>query len=144
MSAAPGPLLPPAASRVIRRGLSYNLSDMAGNSQLEIDIRRESELTVVSLGGELDLASAPALQEAVGDGSIAGAKRVVLDLDRLAFIDSTGLRVILAVRELCIGRGQELAVTQGSPQVQRLLSITGVSSHLNVVPSSENGAPPGA
>ena len=44
-------------------------------------------------------------------------KTVVLDLQQLTFLDSTGLRIILAARELCWRRGQEFAVTPGSQQV---------------------------
>jgi len=60
----------------------------------------------------------------------------VLDLQQLTFLDSTGLRIILAARELCWRRGQEFAVTPGSPQVQRLLSVTGVGEHLRTIASA--------
>jgi anti-anti-sigma regulatory factor len=43
------------------------------------------------------------------------------------------LRVILAVRKLCAERGQEIAVTPGSQQVERLLSVTGVADHLRTI-----------
>jgi hypothetical protein len=41
--------------------------------------------------------------------------------------------VILAVRKLCAEREQELAVTPGSPQVERLLTVTGVADHLRTI-----------
>ncbi len=62
---------------------------------------------------------------------------MVLDLKQLDFIDSTGLRIILAARKLCSERDQELAVTEGSPQVERLLSVTGMGEHLRTVRSDE-------
>ncbi len=57
----------------------------------------------------------------------------MLDLRRLSFVDSTGLRIILAARNRCLERGQQLAVTRGSEQVERLLSVTGMADHLLTV-----------
>ncbi len=110
---------------------------MGAPAQLKVDLRQESDRVVVSLDGELDMANAPRLQSAIEDEQLAGAKTVVLDLQQLSFLDSTGLRVILAARELCWRRGQEFAVTPGSPQVQRLLSVTGVGEHLRTIASAD-------
>src|SRR3954465_827785 len=101
--------------------------------QLQIDVRQEPDRVVLVLEGELDMASAPLLQSAIEGVELDGKRMVVLDLQQLQFIDSTGLRVILAVRKLCATRGQELAVTPGSPQVERLLSVTGVAEHLRTI-----------
>lgn len=109
---------------------------MGAPEQLHIDVRQESDGVVISLTGELDLAHAAMLQGAVEGEQAAAAKTLVLDLQELTFLDSTGLRAILSARELCWRRGQEFAVTQGSPQVQRLLSVTGVGEHLRTVASA--------
>lgn len=107
-----------------------------GVEHLQIEVRREPDRAVVSLHGELDLASAPLLQSEIesipsDDGAL------VLDLEGLEFIDSTGLRIILAAHERSRERGQEFAVTRGSQQVQRLLSITRVGEHLRIVESPD-------
>ena len=104
--------------------------------QLRIEMTPQTEGVVFTLTGELDLAHAPLLQDAVEGEQAAAAKTVVLDLQELTFLDSTGLRAVLAARELCWRRGQEFAVTPGSPQVQRLLSVTGVGEHLRTVASA--------
>ena len=101
--------------------------------QLRIDVRREPDRVVIVLGGELDMASAPLLQRAIEGADLSENGMVVLDLQDLQFIDSTGLRVILAARKLCGERGQELAITHSSQQVERLLSVTGVSEHLRTL-----------
>jgi anti-sigma B factor antagonist len=107
---------------------------MGAEEQLRIDIRREGERAVVALDGELDMASAPRLERALQSEQIGPDTMLVLDLQALQFIDSTGLRAILSLREAAHGRGQQFAVTRGSPQVQRLLDITGVSEHLQTTP----------
>ena len=92
---------------------------------------------ILVLRGELDLANAALLQGELDSAEIAPTQMVVLDLEQLKFIDSTGLRVLLTAHERARERGQEFAVTRGSEQVQRLLSITGVNEHLRVIASPD-------
>jgi anti-anti-sigma factor len=106
---------------------------MGEQEQLRIEVSREAERVVLSLDGELDMASAPLLQSAFEEANLASPDVVVLDLRRLRFVDSTGLRIILAARNRCHERGQQLAVTRGSEQVERLLSVTGMDRHLQTV-----------
>jgi anti-sigma B factor antagonist len=105
--------------------------------QLLIDVRHEKDRAVLSLRGELDLASAPLLQGEIEGSEVAGAAIVVLDLQDLDFIDSTGLRVLLSAHQRSRERGQQFAITPGSQQVQRLLSITRVDEHLRVIASPD-------
>jgi anti-anti-sigma factor len=76
------------------------------------------------LTGELDLASAgdlePVILRLCGDVSA-----LVLDLTRLRFMDSNGLRLILLAGSLCRERGCEFAVIPGQHNIQHLLEITG-------------------
>ena len=109
---------------------------MGVRDQLRIDVRHEADRVVISLAGELDLATAELLEQAVA-GAEQGERLVVLDLQELAFIDSTGLRGVLAALELCRDRGQEFAITPGSQQVQRLLSVTGVAPHLRTIAAGD-------
>jgi len=108
---------------------------MGVQEHLRIDVSHEQDRAVLALAGELDMASAPLLQRAMEDEQLASKPLIVLDLQQLEFIDSTGLRIILAARKLCAEREQELAVTRGSQQVERLLSVTGMSEHLRTVPA---------
>jgi anti-sigma B factor antagonist len=112
---------------------------MGAQEQLQIELRQEQDRVVVTLAGELDMANAPLLQSTIESEQLSSTKTVVLDLQQLTFVDSTGLRIILAARELCWRRGQELAITPGSQQVQRLLSVTGVGEHLRTI-STPDGA----
>src|SRR5271168_2214421 len=105
--------------------------------QLQIDVRHDGGRAVLTLAGELDMASAERLQQAIDDAGLRAETSIVLNLDGLQFIDSTGLRVMLRALERCRARGQDFAITPGSPQVQRLLSITGVSTHLPTISSSD-------
>jgi stage II sporulation protein AA (anti-sigma F factor antagonist) len=110
---------------------------MATDDHLQIDVRHEHDRRVLCLRGELDLASAPLLQREIESDESGATTTVVLDLEQLKFIDSTGLRVILLAQEHSREHSREFAVTRGSQQVQRLLAITGVSEHLRIITSSD-------
>jgi anti-sigma B factor antagonist len=106
---------------------------MGAAEQLRIDSRSEDGRLVIRLDGELDMASAPLLEAALEDAETDATSELVLDLEQLRFMDSTGLRIILLARARRQSRGQELALTTGSSQVQRLLAVSGVGEHLRVI-----------
>jgi anti-sigma B factor antagonist len=114
---------------------------VAVQDHLRVNVRREQDRVVLRLYGELDLASAPLFQREIESAEIGAMPMVVLNLENLEFIDSTGLRIILSAHERSRERGQEFAVTRGSPQVQRLLSITRVGEHLHIIAPPDEIAP---
>jgi anti-sigma B factor antagonist len=105
---------------------------------LRIDVRREQDRIVLGLHGELDLVGAPLLQSEIEDPGFDTTRMVVLDLQNLQFLDSAGLRVILTAHERSQTRGQGFALTRGTRQVQRLLSIAGVDEHVNIIASPDD------
>jgi|HubBroStandDraft_6_1064221.scaffolds.fasta_scaffold620101_2 anti-sigma B factor antagonist len=107
------------------------------DEHLQIDVLQERDRVVLRLQGELDLVGAPLLQTEIENPEIDTISTVVLDLQDLRFIDSAGLRVILAAHERSQQRGQAFALTRGSQQVQRLLSIAGVDEHLRIIDSPD-------
>jgi anti-sigma B factor antagonist len=113
------------------------MTAMGAQDQLKIDLRPEADRLIVRIEGELDMANAPLLQDAVDRGELDAQGMLVLDLQAVEFMDSTGLRVLLALRERTLERGAELAVTPGSQQVQRLLSLTGVAGHLRTIATAD-------
>jgi anti-sigma B factor antagonist len=82
------------------------------------------------LKGELDLVSAGLLETRIAELCTDGASRIVLDMSDLEFIDSTGLRALLVSRELCGVNSCRLLVGQLSPQVERLLELSGLEGRL--------------
>jgi anti-sigma B factor antagonist len=110
---------------------------MAVEGNLLIDVSRAGERVVLRLDGELDLASVPQLEDAVESALLDGATEIVLDLRGLEFVDSTGLRAILAQDQRSTELGQTFALVRGPEQVQRLMHMTGVDEHLKIIASPE-------
>ena len=105
------------------------MTDVAGTQdpmpgQLIIDSRCEGDSIVLSLRGELDLTSAPVFDRELERLSLGDARRLVIDLSGLDFMDSTGLRALLQVRERATANQHELALRRGPRQVQRVLELT--------------------
>ena len=83
---------------------------------------REDGRVRLRLQGELDLATAPMVAQRLRTLSRQRAT-VVLDLDELAFIDMSGLRMLLAAAENAARDGWALTVTHGSAAVRRLTDL---------------------
>ena len=104
---------------------------------LRIDVRSEPDRVVLELHGELDLLAAPALEEAIEGVEARSPAIIVLDLQDLQFVDSAGLRVILAAHERSQQQTWDFALTRGTQQVQRLFAIAGIGDHLRIIASSD-------
>ena len=87
-------------------------------------------VTLITVCGELDIATAPAFEDALGEIDFACLTVVVLDLERLDFIDAAGLRAVLALHAACVHASVALAVTPGPPSVQRVFELTGTDQLL--------------
>jgi anti-sigma B factor antagonist len=81
---------------------------------------------VVILTGEVDLHSAPALEQALEGVVALGGTSVALDLAEVSFIDSTTLEVLLRYHERLRDRGGELVVVTDDRRVLRTFEITGL------------------
>jgi anti-anti-sigma factor len=91
---------------------------------------RTGDDAVLWLSGELDMACAGQLETAIGELCADGCVRLVVEMAKLDFMDSTGLRSLLVGRELCQVGGCELLIGTVSPQVARLLEVSGVSGQM--------------
>jgi anti-sigma B factor antagonist len=92
---------------------------------------------VVTVRGEVDVYSAPALQETLSAMLAAAAKAVVVDLTEVGFLDSTGLGVLVAARNAAVNAGQALPIACAEGRILKLFKITGLDSVFDIHPSAE-------
>jgi anti-anti-sigma factor len=100
----------------------------------EIEAAEDGTRAVV-VAGELDQATLPELQRALDEVIETGSGNLLIDLSECSFIDSSGLAALVSARErmTAAGDGRRFAICCGSPQVQRLLEITGLDKAMGVV-----------
>jgi anti-sigma B factor antagonist len=91
---------------------------------LEIRAYEEPDRYVLVLAGELDLAGVGAFEGAAEQLCEMGARRLLVDITGVDFIDSSGLRAILAVKAECDQRDVGFSMTHGSGQAERLFELT--------------------
>ena len=84
------------------------------------------ERALLTFSGEIDYAVAARFRQALTDLAEAGAVHLDLDLDGVTFLDSRGLSVLLAARQRALRQGGSLQVVALSPQVLRVLRLTGL------------------
>ncbi|MEA2264490.1 MAG: anti-sigma factor antagonist [Solirubrobacteraceae bacterium] len=83
--------------------------------------------------GELDVGTAPALDRALIEAEASAARTIVLDIEAVSFIDSTGLRALLAAQARSGRNGNRLRITRGGSQARRLFALVGVEARLPFV-----------
>jgi anti-sigma B factor antagonist len=88
--------------------------------------------TVLKLEGELDVATAPALEEAVALAFAGQPSSLVIDLSSLTFLDSTGIRVLVTAGRRAEEAGCSLVLLAPTAQVLRVLRLTGVDRLLAI------------
>jgi anti-sigma B factor antagonist len=80
------------------------------------------------------MAAAPALETCLHQLCADGTTGMVLDLRKLSFMDSTGLRATIVARGLCQEHGCEYRLIQGPPQIRRLFEVSGLLDRLPFAP----------
>jgi anti-sigma B factor antagonist len=107
--------------------LTPGTPDLTGRS-LEIQTARNGDTVTVEVAGELDLATAEALERVLVAVEETEPGRIVIDLSELYFADSTGLRTLLQFKQRSNGRLSFIPSQHGS--VTRLLALTGTAELL--------------
>lgn len=99
-------------------------------SLCDVSLLSEGPLRRIRVSGELDIEAVERLDRAFTQAERDRPERVVLDLTDLRFMDSIGLRSVLAARARAQDGLWSLEVLVGQPAVQRLLAITGADQVL--------------
>lgn len=113
-----------------------------GSLQIQQVVCNSTQTLVLT--GELDMASCPALDAALVHVWSEGTSAVVLDLRKLKFMDSTGIRAVLMTQALCAEHGCELRLLPGPLQVQRAFEICGLIDQLPFRDDAERSGEPEA
>ena len=96
---------------------------------------------VVSVMGELDLAAVPGFERTLLDVTEAATGEVIVDLTRCTFLDSRGLRVLVAARQRLERSGRSLALVAAGPVVMRIFRFTGFDEWFDIYPSLDAARP---
>jgi anti-sigma B factor antagonist len=101
--------------------------------------QRDDEVATVVVSGELDLATVPRLSAIVAEHG--DARLLVLDLNAVTFIDSTGVRLLIEADRACAGAGSRLVVLAGVGPVRRVLDLCELDGRLALATDHPSPAP---
>jgi anti-sigma B factor antagonist len=96
---------------------------------LDIEVRNERGVVIAAVAGEIDVSTVAQFRECLLELADNGGTLIV-DLDRVMFIDSSGLGALVATARRVAERGGALYAVCSQPQPRRLLWMTGVDKKI--------------
>jgi anti-sigma B factor antagonist len=101
--------------------------------QLRVDCSSEADTAAITADGEIDLATVNTLRSAITEAMKQGASHLTLDLDRVTYIDSSGLGTLIGAHKRLEASGGSLTIRCSQARILRLLAITGLDRVLSVL-----------
>lgn len=98
--------------------------------RFRVTAERDGDVHAIRLFGELDFASADAVQAQLERAEAGDARSILLDLSGLTFMDSNGVRVVVTAHARLRAGTDRLALVRGPAAVQRVFELCGVENLL--------------
>jgi anti-anti-sigma factor len=119
-----------------RRMVEYGF-DHGGRSRMSLTVSTEQRppVVVISVAGELDMATAPQLQTQITELLEQGHARLVFDLAEVSFCDSTGLSVFVRAKNSCDEMDGIVRLAAPQRGVLRILQVSGLVEVLQTYPT---------
>jgi anti-sigma B factor antagonist len=102
---------------------------------MELDVKTECEggVCVATVLGEVDVYTSPQLKTKLLESIDSGCSRLVIALDGVSFIDSSGLGVLVGALRRLKERGDDLRIVCTREQILRIFRITGLDKVFPIV-----------
>ncbi|HEX2296066.1 MAG TPA: STAS domain-containing protein [Actinomycetota bacterium] len=108
--------------------------------KIEIDVRSQGEYRVLRPEGDLDVYTVGSLRDAIGAMIDDATPHVVVDLDGVPFMDSSGLGALMGGVRRLREAGGDLAIACTREQHLKLFTITGFGEGVSIAPTVEEAA----
>ena len=99
-------------------------------SKLKVSVNKDGDTYTVLVDGRLDTLTSPQLDEEINK-IMGDAKKLIFDLDKLAYISSAGLRVLLGAAQQMDGKG-EMVLIHVSEAIREIFDVTGFIQIFNI------------
>lgn len=108
-----------------------------GEAPVDIRLMHRSEdgWDVLDVEGEVDLSTAPALRARIDEAIAGGSRRMVVSLERVTFMDSSGLSVLVSAFKAMREAGGRIALVCVEPSIAKIFTITGLDRILSIHPT---------
>jgi anti-anti-sigma factor len=119
-----GDVSPDPARGTTTAAVSEAARMLESQESFRIDVEQLSSSAVVTVGGDVDLHSAPLLRDELTSLADADVREIVLDLSGATFLDSMALGVILAAKKRLTAQHARLELVVPTPEIRRIFEIT--------------------
>lgn len=106
---------------------------MSSNSIIKME-----KTSMVSIKGEIDIYSIEKFREIIEEKIRTQAPEIILDCSELSYMDSTGMGVLIELRNKTKEMGQKIIMINPRPNIKKLLSLTGVDKIIEIVDNPVN------
>ncbi|WP_303867031.1 STAS domain-containing protein [Acetobacterium wieringae] len=106
---------------------------MSSNNIIEME-----KTSMVSIKGEIDIYSIEKFREIIEERIKTQAPEIILDCSELSYMDSTGMGVLIELRNKTKEMGQKIIMMNPRPNIKKLLSLTGVDKIIEIVDNPVN------
>lgn len=107
---------------------------MSAADPITTSVAHSDGAAVVSIGGEIDLSTAPAFEEAIAQALESNLSVLVIELSEVTFMASVGLRILAATSEK-VGESTRIAVVANSLAASRPIQLTGLDTVVALYPT---------
>ena len=97
---------------------------------------------IVSTYGDVDLVTAPELEQELLEAVNEGARHVVVNLTKTTFFDSSGVHVLVRTGDRLESRGVRFGIVCANPRIKRILEITGIDRAVGIHDTIESAIGP--
>jgi anti-anti-sigma factor len=102
---------------------------------MEINHKTLQDISIIQVSGKIDAISVMDFDRAVKSVTAQGTNKILLDLSSLIYINSGGLRVILAMAKIQKNTGGSCALSGLTPEVNKIFTLAGLNTILSIFPS---------
>jgi anti-sigma B factor antagonist len=104
---------------------------LPGNEPISTSVSHQDGIAVLTVSGEIDLATVPAFQAAIADALSHEPTALIVDLSAVEFLASAGLQALVATQET-VSKDADFAVVADSPATSRPIQLTGLEEVLSL------------
>ena len=97
----------------------------------------QGDCSIVQLAGEIDVYTSPKVKDAIGDLIDRGVYNLVIDLENVRYIDSTGLGVLIGGLKRVREHGGSVNLVCTNPQIKKIFDITGLVKIFGIFESED-------
>ncbi len=107
---------------------------MSAADPITTSVAHREGVAVVSVGGEIDLSTAPAFEAVIAEALEEDPPVLVIELSEVTFMASVGLRILAATQEE-VGKSIQLAVVADHAAASRPMQLTGLDNVISMYPT---------